>query len=147
MRFATLCVVSLVLLGGVVFGQENGTQPLIIAPTFNGPSGSFSQPLVIQRTWSDHSGEVATPTDMTNAEMAALEIAATLNRYGCYLQPGQLTDWNGQQVPIVRVVSWYITWGGVQVPPDDTVMFNVCVAPAPGGEAWLVIKPVHEEVP
>jgi len=123
MRVATLCVVLLVLCATLAIAQN--AQPVVV---------NADQPQI-------------TPTDMTNAEMAALEIAATLNRYGCYLQPGQLTDWNGQQVPIVRVVSWYITWGGVQVPPDDTVMFNVCVAPAPGGEAWLVIKPVHEEVP
>ena len=123
MRVATLCVVLLVLCATLAIAQN--AQPVVV---------NADQPQI-------------TPTDMTNAEMAALEIAATLNRYGCYLQPGQLTDWNGQQVPIVRVVSWYITWGGVQVPPDDTVMFNVCVAPAPGGEAWLVIKPKQEEGP
>ena len=121
MRIATLCVVSLVLCASLAIAQD--AQSALV---------NVDRPQ-------------ATPTDMTNAEMAALEIAATLNRYGCYLQPGQLTDWNGQQVPIVRVVSWYITWGGVQVPPDDTVMFNVRVSPAPGGEAWLIIKPTHQE--
>jgi hypothetical protein len=121
MKIVTLCIVLLVLLGVAASAQT--VQPIA-------QYGERSQ---------------AVPVDMTPAEMAAIEIAAALNRYGCYLQPGQLTDWNGLQVPIVRVVSWYVAWGNTDLAPDGAVLQNVCVAPAPGGEAWLVIKPKHEE--
>jgi len=154
MRVATLCVVLLVLCGPAVGAQQLTTGCVsalgkyYLEAEHGMPNGQAAQAVDLAcKGQGINPVAVAAPVDMTSAEMAALEIAAALNRYGCYLQPGQLTDWNGQQVPIVRVVSWYITWGGVQVPPDGTVMFNVCVTPAPGGEAWLVIKPVHEEGP